>query len=131
MTTNVHPPSSELLTALREPDQATSTLDHLDACLACRVRLSRIRRASGLGPATADSLQRIVEASTPLPEVLANVISGSQDREPQPNDIWRVGRSEALLVWVRGVFTDGVADVIPLVLDVELADRESLLIGAA
>lgn len=130
MTANVHPSSIELLTVLREPDQATSTLVHLDECLACRVRLSRIRRVTGLGPASADSLQRIVEASTPLPEVLANVVSSGQCGEPEPNDIWRVGRSEALLVWVRGVFADGVADVIPLVLDVELADQESLVVSA-
>jgi hypothetical protein len=130
MPANVHPSSSELLTALHEPDQAASTLEHLDECLACRVRLSRIRRASGPARASADSLLRIVEASTPLPEVLADVVSGGQDREPQPNEIWRVGRNEALLVWVRQVFEDGVADVIPLVLDVELADQESVVVGA-
>lgn len=130
MTANVHPSSSELMAALREPDRAASTLEHLDECLACRVRLSRIRRASGPATASADSLQRIVEASTPLPEVLADVVSGGQDGEPQPNEIWRVGRSEALLVWVRRVFEDGVADIIPLVLDVELADQESVVVGA-
>lgn len=130
MTTNIHPLSSELLAALREPDKSASTLEHLKECLACRVRLSRIRRASDPGPASADGLQRIVEASTPLPEVLADMVSGGQDGEPQPNEIWRVGRSEALLVWVRKVFEDGVADVIPLVLDVELADQESVLVCA-
>ena len=57
MTANVHPPFSELLTALREPDQATSTLGHLDRCPACRIRLSRIRHAAGVGPASADSIQ--------------------------------------------------------------------------
>ena len=130
MTANVHPSSSELLATLHEPDRAASTLEHLDECLACRVRLSRIRRASSPPTASADSLQRIVEASTPLPEVLADVVSAGRDREPQPNEIWRVGRSEALMVWVRRVFEDGVADVIPLVLDVELADQESVVVGA-
>jgi hypothetical protein len=130
MPANVHPSSSELLGALLEPDRAASTLEHLDECLACRVRLSRIRRTSGPATASADSLQRIVEASTPLPEVLAHVVSGGQDGEPQPNEIWRVGRSEALLVWVRRVFEDGVADVIPLVLDLQLADQESVVVGA-
>lgn len=130
MAWNVHPSSRELLAALHEPDRAASTLEHVGGCLACRVRLSRIRRASGLAPASADSLQRIVEASTPLPEVLADLVSGGHDEEPRPNEIWRVGRSEALLVWVRQVFEDGVADVIPLVLDVELADQESVVVGA-
>jgi hypothetical protein len=130
MTANVHPSSSELLAALHVPDRTASTLEHLDECLACRVRLSRIRRASSPTTASANSLQRIIEALTPLPEVMADVISGGRDREPQPNEIWRVGRSEALLVWVRRVFEDGVADVIPLVLDVELADRESVVVDA-
>ncbi len=130
MTANIHPLSSELLVALREPDLAASILEHIDECLACRVRLSRIRQASGPTTASADSLRRIVEASTPLPEVLTEVISGRQEGQPQPNEIWRVGRSEALLVWVRRIFEDDVADVIPLVLDVELADRESVVVGA-
>jgi len=130
MTANVHPTSGELLAALHEPDRGAATLEHLDECLACRVRLSRIRAASGFAQASADSLQRIVEASTPLPDVLADILSDEQDGQPQPNEIWRVGRSEALLVWVRQVFDDGVADVIPLVLDVELADLESVLVSA-
>jgi hypothetical protein len=129
MTANVHPSSSELLAALHEPDRAASTLEHLDECLACRVRLSRIRHASAPSTASADSIQRIAEASTLLPEVLADVVSGGKGGEPQPNEIWRIGRSEALLVWVRRVFEDGVADVIPVVLDVELADQESVVIG--
>lgn len=130
MTANIHPLSSELLAALYEPELAAWTLEHIDECLACRVRLSRIHQASDPMTASADSLQRIVDASTPLPEVLAEVVSGGQEGEPQPNEVWRVGRSEALLVWVRRVFEDDVADVIPLVLDVELADRESVVVGA-
>ena len=118
MTANVHPYVQRTAGTLHEPDRAASTLEHLDECLACRVRLSRIRRASSPPTASADSLQRIVEASTPLPEVLAERGLSGRDREPQPNEIWRVGRSEALMVWVRRVFEDGVADVIPLVLDV-------------
>lgn len=129
MIANAHPSSSELLVALHEPDRAASTLEHLGECLACRVRLSRIRRASGLATASADSLQRIVEASTLLPDFLADVVSSGQAGGPRPNEVWRVGRSEALLVWVRQVFEDGVADIIPLVLDVELADQESVLVG--
>jgi hypothetical protein len=125
MTANIHPSSSELLVALREPELSAPTLEHIDECLACR-----IRQASGPATVSADSIQRIVEASAPLPEVLADLLSGDQDLEPQPNEIWRVGRSEALLVWVRRVFEDDVADVIPLVLDIELADHESVVVGA-
>ncbi|GAA1290448.1 hypothetical protein Psi02_15350 [Planotetraspora silvatica] len=132
MIANVHPSSSELLAAQHDPDCVTAapTLEHLEECLACRVRLARIRRASGPDPASANSLQRIIEASTPLPEALAAIALEGKVGEPQPNEIWRIGRSEALLVWVRRVFEDGIADVIPLVLDVELADQESVVLSA-
>lgn len=130
MTANVHPTSNDLLTTAQDPGGATWTLEHLEECLACRVRLSRIREAAGLEPARSDSLQRIVQASTPLPDLLTSIVADSQDRTPQPNDIWRVGRSEALLVWVRKVFEDGAVDVVPLVLDVDLADQESVIVDA-
>lgn len=129
MTAHVHPSSGELLAALDEPDRATSTLEHVNECLACRVRLARLRSASDLAPASEDIFQRLVEASTPLPVVVADLVAAASG-EPQPNEIWRAGRHEALLVWVRHVFDDGVADVVPLVLDVELADQQSVLVSA-
>ncbi|MEV4323103.1 hypothetical protein AB0J37_12805 [Microbispora rosea] len=131
MIANVHPSSSELLAAQHEPDRAAaSTLEHLEECLACRVRQARIRRASGPDPSSFNSLQRIVEAATPLPEALATLVAQGKSGQPQPNEVWRIGRSEALLVWVRQTFDDGVADVIPLVLDVDLADQDSVVISA-
>lgn len=130
MASNVHPSTGELLAALANPEQSAWALEHLDECLACRVRMSRIRQASELSPASDDSLQRIIEASTPLPKIVANLLSVNEAGDVQPNEIWRVGRHEALLVWVRQVFDDGVMDVVPLVLDVELADQESVLIKA-
>jgi hypothetical protein len=130
MTANTHPLSSELLAALHDPDRAASTLQHVDECLACRIRLARIGRASGLATASDDSLERIVRASTPLPDATADLVSPSDDVAPRPNEIWRVGKSEALLVWVRQVFDDDVADVIPLVLDSDLADQDCVLVHA-
>ncbi|MGB3441497.1 MAG: hypothetical protein WBA97_22340 [Actinophytocola sp.] len=130
MTANVHPTSNDLLVAAQEPDRAPSTFEHLDECLACRVRFSRIREAAGLPPADNDNLQRVVQASMLLPDVLAGILTSISDEAPQPNEIWRVGGQEALLVWVRRVFEDGVADVVPLVLDVELADQESVIVAA-
>jgi hypothetical protein len=131
MTSNVHPSSSDLLAALHEPDQAISTLEHLGGCLACRVRMSRIRRSEGLATASLDALDRIVQAAAPLPDAVAELVSGSRGSQPQQGEIWRVGRNDALLVWVRRVVDDEVADVIPLVLDVELADQESLILSAS
>lgn len=130
MTANVHPTSNDLLVAAQEPDRAPSTIEHLNECLACRVRFSRIRESAGLAPVDGDSLQRVVQASTPLPDILADILTNLSDEAPQPNEIWRVGGREALLVWVRKVFKDGVADVVPLVLDVELADQESIILTA-
>jgi hypothetical protein len=130
VTTNSHPLVSELVAALHHPERATATLEHLEECLACAVRFARLQRASGPVAASTNSLQRIVEASAPLPEVLADLITAGRGEDPQATEIWRVGRSEAVLVWVRQVFSDGVADVVPLVLDVDLADRESVIISA-
>ncbi|KQY55801.1 hypothetical protein ASD11_14955 [Aeromicrobium sp. Root495] len=42
-----------------------------------------------------------------------------------------MGRDEALLVWVRKNFHDGAVDVIPVVLDVELADEQTVLVPAS
>jgi hypothetical protein len=129
MTAKVHPSSGELLAALSELESSHPTLEHLEECLACRIRMSRIRHAAGPVSASVNSLQRIVEASTPLPAVLTDIVLGGQHGNPEPNELWRVGRSQALLVWVRGVYEDGVADVVPVVLDVELSDDESIVLG--
>lgn len=77
-----------------------------------------------------DSLRYIAEAGTPLPAGLGDLIRAERAGDPQPGEVWRVGRSEAMLVWVRRVFDDGMADVVPLVLDVDFADDESILVPA-
>lgn len=130
MTMSNHPSSSELWAALHEPARAAATLEHLEECLACRVRMARIRRAASPSTPSHDSLQWIVDASTPLPEVLTALVSSQLSERPEPNEVWRVGRTEALLVWVRQVFDDGIVDVIPMVLDVELADQETVVVAA-
>lgn len=128
MTWNGHPPSVELLEALHDPGSAAPVTAHLAECLACRVRYSRISQAAGIEPLGDDGLRRVIDASTPLPETMAHLVSAGFDEEPRANEIWRVGRGEALLVWVRQMFGDEVADIVPLVLDVELADDDSVLI---
>lgn len=130
MSANVHLTSSDLLAALQEPGQTASAREDVHECLACRVRLARIRQTISFAPASEDSLQRIAHASAPLPAALADIVSDNRDTAPQPNEVWRIGDSQALLVWVRRVFDDGVADVIPLVFDVELADDESIVVNA-
>ncbi|MEC3978722.1 hypothetical protein [Amycolatopsis sp. H20-H5] len=130
MAANVHPTSGELGIAARDPERAAAILDHIHNCVACRVRLARISRDLGFEPPDNDSLQRVLAASSPLPDGLGELIRAERDGDPQPGEVWRVGRDEALLVWTRRVFDDGIADVVPLVLDIELADDESVLVGA-
>lgn len=77
------------------------------------------------------NLRRILSAVTPLPDGLGELIRAPRVGDPKPDEVWRIGRDEALLVWVRRVFDDGVADVVPVVLDVEFADEESILIDPA
>jgi hypothetical protein len=93
------------------------------------IRQARIRAARAIEPPTKDDLQHIASAAQPLPPSLGNLIQSPRVGDPRPGEIWRAGRSEAVLVWVRRVFDDGVADVVPLVLDVELADADTLLLG--
>ncbi len=130
MTGHIHPSSGELLAAANNPDRVKPVLDHVGECLACRVRLARLRAAADTAPAGENIFRRLMEAAAQPPAVVASLVVATPGREPQPNEIWRVGRSEALLVWVRRVFDDGVADVVPLVLDVALADEQSVLVPA-
>jgi hypothetical protein len=76
-----------------------------------------------------DVVARILEASTPGPAILAQLTTTKDQGPPRPGEIWRIGRDEALLVWVRRVFDDA-ADVIPAVLDVDFSDQESVLVPA-
>jgi hypothetical protein len=130
MTTENHPLMSELVAALSRADGTASTLEHIDECRACAVRFSRLRSESGPVEPGHRSLEYILEGSTPLPDVLTDLVAVGRGDDPQPNEVWRIGLEEAVLVWVRQVFSDGVADVVPLTLDVDLADRESIIIGA-
>jgi hypothetical protein len=84
---------------------------------------------TALGSPDADAISRILEASTPGPSVLARLTSTHDEGPPRPSELWRVGCDEALLVWVRRVFADAV-DVVPVVLDIELADQESVVVPA-
>lgn len=92
------------------------------------IRQARIYDDLTSAPPDKDGLERLLAAAPPLPDGLAELILARRDGDPRPGDIWRAGLTEAVLVWVRRVFDDGVADVVPLVLDVELADKESILL---
>ncbi|MCT7661007.1 hypothetical protein [Mycobacterium deserti] len=132
MADYTHPSSNELLAALSDAESRAAVDAHTDDCLACRVRFARMQLASGVRPEqpSDNSVARILSASNPLSETFTRAIDAANGVAPHPNELWRVGRDEALLVWVRRVFDDGVADVVPVVFDDDLADEESVIIDS-
>jgi hypothetical protein len=100
---------------------------HLAACVACRVRAARLWHELAPGEPAHDAVARILEASSPGPAILASFSAERDAGPPRPGDIWRIGRNEPILGWVRQVFSDAI-DIIPVVLDIELADQESVFL---
>jgi hypothetical protein len=98
--------------------------------LPAMIRHRRVAQAGPFPQPASDSLRRIQDASPPLPVVIGRLDASEPGRAPAVGEIWRVGGSEAMLVWIRRVLDDGVADVIPVVLDVDLADAESIIVPA-
>jgi hypothetical protein len=106
---------------------AAAVADHLERCLACRVWSTRLQDAS-VSEADASIISRLVETSPAVPEALHRALLDSpSSAAPAIGELWRVGRGEALLVWVRRVFDDSAA-VIPVTFDGDLADNFSLII---
>ena len=129
MSTHDHP-SALALAALQDGSHpAAAVRKHLTVCLVCRVRAGRLRHMAAPGSPSDDAVTRILEASAPGPAALAQLTTTHDQGPPRPGELWRVGRDEALLVWIRRVLTDAV-DVIPAVLDIELADQESVVMPA-
>lgn len=128
-----HPTESALLSFARgqvKAPGAASIAAHLDSCLACRVWETRLRHAS---VAEADDMvaARLTAAAQPIPEGLRHALAvPPRGGAPAAGDIWRVGADEALLAWVRRVSGES-ATVIPVTLDVELADEYTLIIPAS
>lgn len=129
MNIHDHPSALALTTSRDESQEAATVREHLAVCLTCRVRAGRLRHMTAPGSPSDDAVARILQASAPGPSVLARLTTTHEEASPRPGELWRVGRDEALLVWVRRVFAH-TADVVPAVLDIELADQESVVIPA-
>jgi hypothetical protein len=115
---------------LVEPERS-AVKAHLDVCLACRVWANPLHHADQNEPSAA-VISDLVAASTDVPDGVLNAIRfQDDDQSPQPTDLWRCGREEALLVWIRRVSDDGLLAVVPVVFDVELADHLTLIKPAA
>ncbi len=93
--------------------------------------MARLAKAEGLPPATGSALARITASQTLLsPEIAHASRPAVVAASPNPGELWRIGGDEALLVWVRRLL-DGAVDVLPVVLDVDLADEHTLLLPAS
>jgi hypothetical protein len=70
----------------------------------------------------------LVETSPTVPAALHRaLLDNLSSAAPAIGELWRVGRGEALLVWVRRVLDDSAA-VVPVTFDSDLADEFSLII---
>lgn len=114
------------------PGAARPAEAHLEICLVCRVWANRLRHVEDASwePAGSAHIERLLADSAVVsPAVAAAMISATVSPSgPAPGELWRVGRDEALLVWVRRIL-DGAIAVVPVVLDPDLADENTLLIS--
>ena len=118
------------LQELLGPAGSVEVAGHLTECIECRIRAARLARDAGVAVPSESSLSRILAADSRLaPALIATAGSGGEPSTPSPGELWRVGEDDVLLVWVRKVF-DGSVDVMPVVLDVDLADDQTLLLPA-
>lgn len=134
--TDEHATSDELLDlALSQPDDTAAPTgelarvgNHVSECVACRVRLTRLRRAGGFDEPSGSVLNRIVADSPVLTDDARTFVTTASRAEPEPGEVWRVGVDDAVLVWVRRIVSGSTLDVVPLAFDTEMADSESLLV---
>lgn len=127
-----HPTAAELSDAVETGTIGEALRGHLAVCVECRVRAARLegnRRPSSVPSDSA--LGRILAADAALRPDAAAVAGGTADaakgRAPREGELWRAGAREALLVWVRRVL-DGAVDAVPVVLDTDMADEQTLLL---
>lgn len=108
-------------------DEAGRIENHLERCLACRVWATRLRHAA-IGEPSPHFVSQLVDSSPTVPAALQRALAAKpSSRNPEVGELWRVGRGEALLVWVRRVLDDS-ALVIPAMFDEDLADNFSLVV---
>lgn len=126
-----HPTITELLDLVENDLDSRALALHLQDCLACRVRLSRLRDEHGYEAPNDDAISRLHQASGGLGVAIREAAAAPpSDTSPQVGELWRVGLDYAILVWVRKQTAPTILDVVPVVLDTDLADESTLLVGA-
>lgn len=128
-----HLSSTELVTALgHDATISPPSAAHLAHCALCQVRLARLQRGDGYAePSNANTPRH--DQGEPLisSELLAAVANLPTEKSgPFPGELWRAGRDEAVLVWVRDIIGDATVEVVPVVLHLAMADASSITIPA-
>ena len=121
-----HPLDIDLLECAVGPaadPQPARVSDHLSACLLCRIRLARIRRAD-IQPATAPAEVVHSEVSQ---RVLAVLTAERAPDSVAPGQVWLTGGARRMPLWVRAVL-DNAVTVYAVTLDVEAADDTELIV---
>lgn len=128
-----HPTSAELFAALQlgvDVSPSAAIREHLDLCAVCRVQASRMLEPARATSTALPDLTRLLASSPSLDSRLVSALNaGRRVADPKPSQLWRAGRNEALLVWIRRDLDDEVF-VFPVVLDIHLADDTSLILPA-
>lgn len=109
------------------PLQAAEAATGEQVSLIEQIHAARLREAGPFPAISEESIQYILSAVHELPIEHLGFVSGGT---PHAGELWRAGKHEALLVWVRKVFDDGIVDSVPVTFDVECADEATLLIPA-
>lgn len=126
-----HPTVTELLDLVMDDRDVRTLEPHLEDCLACHIRLSRLRDEHGYEPPDDEVISRLLSASRSLGVATRKAAAASQtDAAPRGGELWRAGRDHAIMVWVRKEVSPTILDVVPVVLDTELADEQSLLVDS-
>lgn len=126
-----HLSSTELVTALdHDAALSPSTAAHLAQCAVCRVRLTRLRHGAYTDPAGARPLAQDRDEPLVSTQLLGVAATPSDGGRPAAGELWRAGRDEAALVWVRDTIGTDSVEVVPVVLDLAMADDSSISIPA-
>ncbi|MCA1572799.1 MAG: hypothetical protein LC798_21395 [Chloroflexi bacterium] len=100
---------------------ADSIASHLAGCLLCRIKRQRL---SGAPPMELADVRHVV-----TPDFGVIDVAPADAKAPQPGELWLTSSDEATMVLVTGVRADdaGVV-VVPVTLDVDVADRRVLIL---
>jgi hypothetical protein len=110
---------------------------HVTRCLICRVHVGRlaVENRDAADPAFIAALSaQSPEIDPALLQALSAPQTSVTSSTVRVGQLWRAARSAdnasaAILVWIRKVFDSTVA-VLPVVLDIDLADTETLIVSA-